>query len=62
MKAIPGKFQHALVIADIDKRKVRKVVRKTCAKRGKITLLRDVKIRKRFEEKVTELVDSGAPN
>ena len=48
VKAIPGEFQHALLIADIDKRKVNKVVRKTCAERGKITLLKDVKIRKRF--------------
>ena len=50
------------MIADIDKRNIRKVVRKTCAKRRKITLLKDVKIRKRFEEKVIELVDVGAPN
>ena len=27
----------------------------------KITLLKDVKIRKRFEEKVTKLVDVGVP-
>ena len=37
-------------------------MRKTCADRRKITSLKDVKIRKRFEEKVTELVDVGAPN
>ena len=60
MKEISGEFQHVLVIADIDKRKIRKVVRKTCAERRKITLLKDVKIRKRFEEK--ELVDVGAPS
>ena len=35
-KAIPGKFQHALVIADIDKRKIRNVVRKTSAERRKM--------------------------
>ena len=62
MKAIPGEFQHALVIADIDKRKIRKVVRKTCAERRKITLLKDVKIRRRLLEKVTELVDVGVTN
>ena len=56
VKAIPGEFQHSIVIADIDKRKV---VRKTCAERRKITLLKDVKIRRRFEEKVIELVDVG---
>ena len=48
VKAIHGEFQHALVIADIDKRKIRKVVRRTCAERRKITLLKDVKIRKQF--------------
>ena len=62
MKAIPGEFQHTLVMADIDMKKIRKVVRKTCAMRRKITLLKDVKIRKRFEEKVIQLVDVGAPN
>ena len=28
--AKPGEFQHALVIADIDKKKIKNVVRKTC--------------------------------
>ena len=60
MKAIPQEFQCTLVIADTDKRKVRKVVRKTCAERRKITLLKDVKILKRFIEKVFKLVDVGA--
>ena len=46
VKTIPGEFHHALVIADIDKRKIRKVVRKICAERRKITVLKDVKIRK----------------
>ena len=50
--AIPGEFKHTLVIADIDKRKTLKVVRKTCAERRKIILLKDVDISKRFEEKV----------
>ena len=54
VKAIPEEIQHVLVIADIDKKKTRKVVRKTCAERRKITLLKNVKIRKRFEEKVTK--------
>ena len=58
----PGEVQHALVIADIDKREIRKVVRKKFPERRKIILLKDVKIRKRFEENVTELVDVGAPN
>ena len=44
--AIPVEFQHALMVADIDKKKIRKVVRKTCTERRKISLLKDVKIGK----------------
>ena len=62
VKAISVEFQHALMIADIDKKKIWKVVRKTCTERRKITLLKDVKIRKRFEEKVIELVDIAELN
>ena len=62
MKAILGELQHGLVIADIDKKKIRKVVRKTCAERRKIRLLKDVKSRKQFKKKVIELVDVGVPN
>ena len=45
------------MMADIDKKKIRKVVRKTCAERRKITLLKDVKIRRQYEEKAIKLVD-----
>ena len=48
VKIIPWKFQHALVLADIDERKIVNVVRKTCTDRRKICLLKDVKIWKRF--------------
>ena len=61
MKAIPGEFQHALVIAYIDKKKIRIVVEKACAERGRISLLKDVKSKKRFEEKVIKLVGVEAP-
>ena len=36
VKAIAGEFQHALVVADIDKKKISNVVRKTCTERKKI--------------------------
>ena len=61
MKAIPGEFEHSLVATDIDKKKIWKVVKKACDERRKISLLKDVKIRKRFKEKVIKLVDVGAP-
>ena len=57
--AIPGDFQHVLLLADIDKNKIRKVVRKINVKRKKISLLKDEKIRKQFETKVIELADAG---
>ena len=44
------------MIVDVDVRKIREVVRKTCAERRKIILLKDVKIRNRFEENVTKLM------
>ena len=62
MNAIPGDSQHALVVADIDKKQIKNVVRKTCTERRKISLLKDVKIMKQFEEKVIELDDLGAPH
>ena len=46
---------------DIDKKKIRNIVRKTCTERINISLLKDVKIGKRLEE-VIQLVDVGLPN
>ena len=40
-KAIHGELQHALVATDIDKKKIRKVEKKTCAERRKTSLLRE---------------------
>ena len=37
-------------------------MQKICVERRKISLLKDVKIRNRFEEKLFELVDVEAPN
>ena len=48
VKPIPGEFQHALVVADIDKKKIRNIVKKTCTGGRKISLLKDEKIRKRL--------------
>ena len=55
MNAIPGELQHAIVIADTDKKK-RNVERNTCIWEN---LLKD-EIRKLYEEKVSELVSIGA--
>ena len=37
-------------------------IEKTCAERRKISLLKDGNMWELFEEKITELVDVGAPN
>ena len=37
MKAIPEEFQHALVVVDIGKKKIRNVVKKTCTEGRKIS-------------------------
>ena len=50
-----------LEVADIDENKISNVVR-THIERRKISLLKDVEIRKRFEGRLTELVGVGAPN
>ena len=41
-------FQHVLFAADIDKKKIRNVVRKTHMERRKISLSKDAKIRKQL--------------
>ena len=33
VKGFPGEYQHALVIVDIDKMKIRKLVERSCAER-----------------------------
>ena len=50
-----------LMVTDMYKKEIRKVVIKACSERRKISLLKDVKIRKRFEE-VFKLVDVGMPS
>ena len=62
VKAIHGELQHAVVVEDIDKKKIRNVPRKTCTERRKISMLKDVKIRKQFEGKDIKLVDVGSQN
>ena len=50
------------MVTDMDKKKIMNVMIKTCAERRKISLLKNVKTRKQFFEKVIELVDVGATN
>ena len=61
VKAIPGEFQHALVATDVDKKKIRKVIRKTCTERRMISLLKDFRIRNQFDKQVFKLDDVRVP-
>ena len=60
--AILVEFQHASVLADIDRKKIWNVVRMTCTQRRRMCLLKDLKVRMRFEEKAIKLNDFGVPN
>ena len=60
-KEISGELQHASMASNIDKKRIRNAVRKTRIVRRKKTLLKDLKIRRQFEEKVIEIVAVGAP-
>ena len=46
VKAITGDFHNELVIVDINKTKTRKVVKKKCADRRNISLMKAVRMRK----------------
>ena len=62
MKAIPGAFQHTLVVADNYKNGLRKAARKIYIERQMIIMLTDDKISKQSEEKVIELVNISGLN
>ena len=56
VKAIPWEFQHALVVADIDRKKIRNVVKNTCTEK-KYMLAERFEDQEVIEEKVIGLVD-----
>ena len=62
VKAVPVEFQYELVVADIYKKKIRNAVKKMFTVRRKISLMKDVKIGRRFEEIIIILVDIGVQN
>ena len=52
VKIIPGQLQHRLVVMDLVKKKVKKVVRKEAIERRKVWKLKEDDTRARFEERV----------
>ena len=61
MTVIPGEFQHRLVVTDLVKKKMKKVVRKEAIERRKVWKLKEDNTRARFEGRVGELVSTDAP-
>ena len=62
VKVIPGELQHRLVVVDLVKKKVKKVVRKEAIERRRVWKLKEDDTRARFEERVGELVSADAPD
>ena len=60
VKAIPWELQHRLVVTDIDKRRLKKVVKKTIRRR--VWKLKKNNMKARFQERVKKLADVDAPN
>ena len=58
VKVIPGELQHGLVLADVDDKKINKVIKKERLKKRKVWKLQDKEIKAKFEEKVAELIST----
>ena len=59
VKMIPGQLQHRLLVTDLDKKKVKKSVRKESIMRRRVWKLNENNMKRRFEERVGELVNVG---
>ena len=62
MKAIPWELQHRLVVTEVDKKKLKKVVKNEQIIRRRVWKLKENNIKTKFQEKVKKLVDVDAPN
>ena len=60
VKVVPGELQHRLVVTDLVKKKVKKVVRKKSIERRKIWKLKEGDTRAKFEGRVGGLVSADA--
>ena len=59
---IPRELQHRMVVVDLDKKILKKVVRKERIIRRKIWKLNENQTRVRFEKRVKELESTDAPD
>ena len=59
MKVIPGELQRRLVVVDVEERKLKKSGKKSKRVRWRVWKLKEKEIKKEFEQRVVELVDTS---
>ena len=62
VRVIPSELQHRLVVTDLVKKKVKKMVSKEAIERRKVWMLKEDDTRARSEGRVGELVSADAPD
>ena len=62
VKAIPWELHHRMVVTDVDKRKLKKVVKNNQTFRRRVWKLKENNMKTKFQERIRELVDVDAPN
>ena len=62
VKAIPWVLQHRLVVTNIDKRRLKKVVTNERIIRRRVWKLKENNMKAKFQDRVKELINVDAPN
>ena len=62
VKVISWELQHQLLVADVDKRKLNKVVKKKSRVKRMVWKLKEREMQEKFERRVEELVDVETTN
>ena len=62
VKVIPWELQHRLLVADVDKRKLNKVIKKESRVKRMVWKLKEREMQEKFERRVEELVDVETTN
>ena len=62
VKVIPRELQHRLLVADVDKRKLNKVIKKESRVKRMVWKLKEREMQEKFERRVEELVDVETTN
>ena len=62
VKVIQWELQHRLLVADVDKRKLNKVVKKESRVKGMAWKLKEGEMQEKFERRVEELIDVKTTN